>query len=695
MSFGLIILGLTACAVGVSQATSCTSTTANTCQNTFAVAATCTSSVCVCETGFSAVTWGCAVTGQTPVEKPVVYGGTGGIASGQVLASNSLTLTCDHNYTSGVTYAWKKDGTAVGGQTAQTTSVTPASATSSEAYTCEITKGGNTAASDAFTVTGYAAGASAITAVPYVAGVPVSALDSATFTPLCKNQPTDAAAASIAWTLNGASATIGTVTLSSSNAGQTLKCTVTITGGASTLATPDSPTVNLPTVATVDLVEEAAVKVIPTAPVVGGYMAVRCLVRAPSLDGITYAWMYDGEPIAGQVDHTLQINGLVNADHGNSKKYKCFAKRDTLAKNGETANLAIISAVAAPTITTSSANFATGTSYVLICTSPSDSPGIEYEWKRTVTGGSAETLSETSKTLTITATTTSTSYTCAARIGSSGSFGTASSAQAVQSVDVVSVSTVTGPTKPLTGTQVNYNCVISKGDSVTVTYKWLDNNVEISGQTGSSYSFDAGSAGATKSLKCSATSTASGATAVTSTNALATTTVATTEAPTITASGLQTISGTASIQTGGSYSLVCASNTATGQSATFEWTFTPTGGSATTLGTNGNTYTISSAASSNAGSYTCKATVGSSQSAASSALTLTHSTVVGKWCNAVATCSALDLSVYTGNCVNSVCTCMEGVTLSATQCGTTSSASTNAVASLLVVVMAIVASRLF
>ena len=77
------------------------------------------------------------MTGETTVEKPVVYGGTAGEASGQVLNSKTITLTCDTNYTSPITptYVWKKDGSddsSLG--TSQTTTITVDSATFGHTY---------------------------------------------------------------------------------------------------------------------------------------------------------------------------------------------------------------------------------------------------------------------------------------------------------------------------------------------------------------------------------------------------------------------------------------------------------------------------------------------------------------------------------------------------------------------------------
>ena len=46
------------------------------------------------------------------------------------------------------------------------------------------------------------------------------------------------------------------------------------------------------------------------------FSQVQCYVRAATLAGITYAWTYDDQPIAGQEDHTLQINGASDAGHG-------------------------------------------------------------------------------------------------------------------------------------------------------------------------------------------------------------------------------------------------------------------------------------------------------------------------------------------------------------------------------------------
>ncbi|XP_005095750.2 pneumococcal serine-rich repeat protein [Aplysia californica] len=683
LSTQLFLAGLMACALHLTAATSCTSATSLTCAKTTYVTGTCSSNVCQCETDFTAVDTGCARSTSLPVEKPTVVSEDGKY-SGEVLVGQTIVLTCKTAYTSGVSYKWYLDDAAI----SDTTATVSVSGTSNlnKNYKCTITVGGDESAkSDAFNVVAYETSGT-VSKKPIITGkrTAVTAA-SKEVTLLCGNLPKDTSEtiAFLAGTAAAGATNPAVFDVVSGGLSQAISCTLTSVNSGATVADGVSDTVTTPSAISSNLpVEEVVTSVYPTAPVVGGYMAVKCMVRADTLTGLTYTWARSGNPIAGQEDHALQVNNLVDATHGNNVPYSCAAMIGTESVSDDSSAVNIV-ALSTTTPTVSSpvsapARYGVGTSYTLTCTSTSETPGMTYEWTK---AGTVQ--STTSKTLTITATSTATTYTCKAKLGSATS--AASAGVSVEGKNVVSVSVV-GPMKPVAGQSVTFTCQVEKGGSAAnPTYVWKDDGAAINGQTSSTYTIatpSASTAGHNGVLTCEATI---GSEAATASAGLTVAVTATPDAPSLSSSAASDI-----IRSGGSYTLTCAS-TSHVTAAVYEWKFTVTGGSEVTLAGSSMTYTISNAMTSNAGAYKCKVTVGSQASSHSPALTITYSATKGLPCTAIATCSSQDMTAYTGNCIAGYCECASTGTLNADGC---TSSSTKMAVSFLLLLLGLLGIRL-
>jgi len=478
------------------------------------------------------------------------------------------------------------------------------------------------------------------------------------------------------WKVDGAAITPTTATILSTNlggsAGNTYSVVCEGTPTSGTALVSSSVAITLSTT----IIEDAIVYISPTVSgttkvIVGNYLAARCIVSAPSLTGISYTWTYDSNAVVGNVDHTLQVYGVVDATHGNAKDYVCTATIGDFVETSAATTLTAIAVTAqAAAITSTATAFGTGDSYVLTCslTENTESFGLTYTWYSDGT----EVSGETASTYTITATGTAVVYKCRATFGGSNSGDSPN--LSVQGTEVITV-TASFALKPIQGLSYDFVCTYTASASAgAITFEWKKATTVV----GTSATYTIASVAATDDGAYTCEVTAAGGNTLASSSQTVASVTSTPDAPTV---SIPTITNT-----GGTYTLTCASaSVATGTTATYEWTRDTT----VITGETSSTYTISSLASSDGGSYTCKVTVNSVQSSASSGQTLTVGTAFGLPCATADyfTVCTTDFTKYTGNCIASRCECVSGVTLTQDACGASSGA--HVLASVLTVLVAL------
>src|ERR1051325_543060 len=211
----------------------------------------------------------------------------------------SVTFTTTASGTGPFTYVWKKNGVAIPGQTNNSLTLAPVSATNSGTYSVEVTGACGTISSSAtLTVNGD------LTATPLQSLVRCPG-ESATF--ITTNGGSGPFA--YVWTFNGVvisgetnnSLTIGSVT--STNAG-TYEVAVTGTCGSTNMGA--SLTINAPTTVSGALTS-----------------LVRCAGQSATFSAtpggtgpFTYAWTHNGTNLAGATNASLTINPVTAADAG-------------------------------------------------------------------------------------------------------------------------------------------------------------------------------------------------------------------------------------------------------------------------------------------------------------------------------------------------------------------------------------------
>jgi hypothetical protein len=314
----------------------------------------------------------------------------------------------------------------------------------------------------------------------------------------------------------------------------------------------------------------------------------------------TYQWRKDGSLIAGAISSTYSISSATTSDAGS---YTVVVTNSVGSATSNAATLTVTVATA-PTITTQpSSSSVTAGSAASFSVVASGTATLSYQWRKDGTAISGA----TSSTYTISSTSTSNagSYTVVV----TNSVGSATSNAATLTVTAAA-------TAPTITTQPSSSSVTAGGaasfsvaasGTATLTYQWRKDGTSISGATASTYSIGSTSTSDAGSYTVVVTNSAGSATS----NAATLTVTAAVVAPTIT-----TQPSSSSVTSGSAASFsVAASGTAT---LTYQWRKDGTAISGATA----STYSISSTATSDAGSYTVVVT-NSAGSATSNAAVLT------------------------------------------------------------------------
>ncbi|MFC2114566.1 immunoglobulin domain-containing protein, partial [Bacteroidota bacterium] len=291
----------------------------------------------------------------------------------------------------------------------------------------------------------------------------------------------------------------------------------------------------------------------------------------------TYQWYKDGNNMAGKTNQSLSITSATTSDQGS---YYCKALNECGADSTNTSYLYINTAPTITSQTQTSVSVCTGQSMTFNVNADGTTP-LSYQWY----DGSGTISGATGSTYTINSVSTSDagSYYCKV----TNACGNDQSNTITLTVNTPpTITAQSGNTSACSGSTATFSVTVS--GSPAPTYKWYFGSTEISGATNNQYTTGTLSSSNAGSYFCIATNSCG-----TATSTVKTLTVNT--APSITA---QTATAVA----------VCAgqgmtfSVTATGSSPlNYQWYNT----SGAINGATGSTYTLNSAATSDAGNYYC------------------------------------------------------------------------------------------
>jgi hypothetical protein len=298
----------------------------------------------------------------------------------------------------GYTYAWKKNGTAIGGATQPT--LPSSQFVRGDSITVTITpydgQGSGTPQTSAARVIGNTA--------PTVASAsltPTTASEASTLT--CAAGTTadadgDSVTVSFAWTVNSVTigATGATLTGTSFNHGDAVACKATPNDGTTSGAPATSNTVTIansaPTV--------SSVVVTPASPTETSTLT--CTITAADADSdgltLTYAWAVNGTTVNGAITNSLTGTAF---SKGNSVTCTGSAS-DGTASSAPTTSAPVVVLDSAPSITGATISPSTAYTDTLLTAVPAgwadadgDAPGYSYQWSKNgtaINGATAGTL---------------------------------------------------------------------------------------------------------------------------------------------------------------------------------------------------------------------------------------------------------------------------------------------------------------
>ncbi|MFN3528585.1 MAG: T9SS type A sorting domain-containing protein [Bacteroidia bacterium] len=363
------------------------------------------------------------------------------IAAGPTSFCTGGSVVLNATPTSGVTYAWLRDGAPVAGQTA-------ASLTASQAGAYRVI------VTDSLTACFDTSAAVTVT----VNAAPTAGLTAAGPTTFCAGgsvvlNATPATGVTYAWLRDGAP--VAGQTASSLTATQAGAYRVIVTNTSTCFDTSAAVTVVVNAAPTAGLTAAG-----PTTFCAGGSV----VLNASPATGVTYAWLRDGAPVAGQTGASLTAS-LAGA-------YRVIVTNTSSCS--DTSSVVTVTVNAAPTAGLTAAgptSFCAGGSVVLNAT---PATGVTYVWLRdgaVIAGQTASSLTATQ----------AGAYRVRVQ-NTSGCFDTSSVVTVTVNANPTAGLTAVGPTTICQGGSVVLNAAPTTG----VTYVWLRDGVVIAGQTANS-----------------------------------------------------------------------------------------------------------------------------------------------------------------------------------------------------------------
>ncbi len=362
------------------------------------------------------------------------------------------------------TYQWKKDGVDISGATSATFDIASTSRTDSGEYTVVVDNGVGNATSTAAVLDVQYAPEFTLQPVDTAAGVG----GSATFTINGVANPD----AELQWfrntePLKGEDQSTLTVTdLTLEDSGATFYVVATNSVGTATSST-----------ATLTVREIPVITLQPVGGTVNAGGSFTFSTDASGTPTPSFQWRKDGSNIGGATSKTLVLSGLVGDDAGS---YDVVVSN---AQGSVTSNAAVLVVPTPPTITTApvGGKKIVGESFTFTVVADGTDP-LSYQWAK----GGSPISGATSASLTIASLVVEDagSYT----VSVSNAIGSVTSGGVDLAVDkALRAPTIT--TQPIdtsvrTGAAASFQ-VVAAGNPVP-TYQWLKNNVAIAGQTGSS-----------------------------------------------------------------------------------------------------------------------------------------------------------------------------------------------------------------
>jgi hypothetical protein len=359
-------------------------------------------------------------------------------------AGQSKTLSVTATGTGTLTYQWSANGTAIGGATAASLSVTPAATTS---YTVTVTNSCGSVTSAPATVT--------LCTPPAITTQPQNLSLTAGQTGTLSVAATGSALA-YQWFQNGVAITGATAASVTGTATATASYYVVVSNACGTLTSAT---------ATVTVCNPAAITAQPQSATITVGQSRTLAVTATGSGTLTYQWSANGTAIAGATASSLTVTPSATTSYTVTVSNSCGTV---------TSAAATITVCAQPSITTQpqSATITAGQSRTLTVTA-TGSAALAYQWSANGTAIAAATASS----LTVTPSATS-AYTVTVTNGC----GSVTSAAATLTVCNLPFITTQPVNKTINAGQ-STTLTVGAGGSAPFAYQWYANSVAIAGAT--------------------------------------------------------------------------------------------------------------------------------------------------------------------------------------------------------------------
>ncbi len=518
---------------------------------------------------------------------------TGQPSNATIAAGAGATFTVTASGTTPLTYQWSKNSAAISGATSASYSIASAQASDAGSYTCVVTNSAGSATTTAATLT-VTTGATVPGITTQPASATVTAGSAATFTVLAGGT----APLTYQWYKNSvaiSSATAATYSIASAQSTDAGSYVCVVSNSAGSTGT-NAATL---TVSTAAVAPSIATQPASATVAVGGSAVFTVVANGTA--PLTYQWYKGVTALPGATTSNDALTGVQVADSGS---YSCVVTNSLGSATSNAATLTVNSPATAPTITTQPANatVTTGSSATFTVTASGTAP-LAYQWQKSGVALSGA---------------TSASYTIASvQAGDGGSYAcvvtnstgstTSSAASLTVTSAAVAPSIASQPVSASVTTGASVTLTVVANGTAPLTYQWQKNGAAISGATSASYSLASAQAADAGSYACVVANSVGSATS----NAAALAVSSSPAAPTITLSP-----ASASVASGSSATFTLAASGAT--PLTYQWYK----GVAAIGGATATSYSIASAQSADAGSYSCVVT-NSAGSVTSNAATLT------------------------------------------------------------------------
>ncbi len=362
------------------------------------------------------------------------------------------------------TYQWKKNGTAISGQTSSSYTIVAVAPADAGSFTVDVT--------NTISTTTSAAAALTVTVPPAITTQPASqtvlAPATATFTVVATATPSP----TYQWKRNGTNITGATAasytTPATSLADQGASFTVVVTNSAGTVTSSAALlTVNQAPAITLDPVSQTIVSGSP----------VTFSVTATGFPAPTYQWKKNGTAISGQTSSSYTIAAVAPADAGS------FTVDVTNAISTATSAAAVLTVTVPPAITTQPANqTVTAPATATFTVVATGTPAPTYQWQKNL----APIPGATSASYTTPATSLADNQASYTVVVSNGVGSPLTSSAAILTVQVAPAITSQPTTQSVIVGQTATFSVTATGNPAPV-YQWRKGGLNIGGATSATY----------------------------------------------------------------------------------------------------------------------------------------------------------------------------------------------------------------